>query len=223
MVRTWGGAGKKKYIKNGLLRLSSQRRWWESRFSSRCTLSYTWLWDTLERGHRGHLLQVGRTNGLTNTVRPMERLPTHIDVPRLCKKITVTTDGDVVFDGKEDKYSDKNNAEVTKSLLGDLDLTIRTYHHRSCSRSSGRRRVAWPTQRHLWQNCSEWWDFSGKLLNDYKGGDVGSKLSAWFADTIQTVGNEPPTLLLFKTVHQQCIFPGFYCMRNILEPSVGFQ
>eukprot|EP01126_Amoeba_proteus_P039160 TRINITY_DN4114_c0_g1_i6.p1 TRINITY_DN4114_c0_g1~~TRINITY_DN4114_c0_g1_i6.p1 ORF type:complete len:118 (-),score=28.21 TRINITY_DN4114_c0_g1_i6:1046-1399(-) len=49
--------------------------------------------------------------------RPISKLPVHIDLPRLCKKIVVTGAGEVHFDGKKPKYNDRSNQDVTKALL----------------------------------------------------------------------------------------------------------
>lgn len=55
-------------------------------------------------------------------------------------------------------------------------------------------------------------------------GDAGTHLASWFGSLIKTAGGDdkcPPTLLLFKTVHQRCIFPAFYCVRELLQESIG--
>lgn len=55
-------------------------------------------------------------------------------------------------------------------------------------------------------------------------GDAGTHLATWFGSLIKTAGGDdkcPPTLLLFKTVHQRCIFPAFYCVRELLQESIG--
>lgn len=84
----------------------------------------------------------------------MEKLPTHIDVPRLCKKISVVNNGDVVFDGKEEQYNDKNNAEVTRTLLG---LVLHTTNYwlfdSHCRGGFRRRRLVDSDQSKLRQDC----------------------------------------------------------------------
>jgi len=55
-------------------------------------------------------------------------------------------------------------------------------------------------------------------------GDAGTHLAIWFTSLIKAAGGDdktPPTLLLFKTVHQRCIFPAFYCVRELLQESIG--
>jgi hypothetical protein len=55
-------------------------------------------------------------------------------------------------------------------------------------------------------------------------GDAGTHLAVWFASLIKAAGGDektPPTLLLFKTVHQRCIFPAFYCVRELLQEAIG--
>lgn len=32
---------------------------------------------------------------------------------------------------------------------------------------------------------------------------------------------ETTTLLVLKTIHQRIIFPAFYCLKDLLQPSVG--
>eukprot|EP01126_Amoeba_proteus_P037944 TRINITY_DN3934_c0_g2_i5.p1 TRINITY_DN3934_c0_g2~~TRINITY_DN3934_c0_g2_i5.p1 ORF type:complete len:251 (-),score=37.59 TRINITY_DN3934_c0_g2_i5:108-860(-) len=128
--------------------------------------------------------------------RPVAKLPVHIDVPRLCKKIVVSVAEETHFDGKKTKYNDKPNQDVTKTLLMTVATLLNDDDCITCLKNN--------FDEHL----------SG-------GGDVGTKLASWFTETIETLGKEPPTLLLFKTVHQQCIFPAFYCMRNLIEPSIG--
>eukprot|EP01126_Amoeba_proteus_P037942 TRINITY_DN3934_c0_g1_i6.p1 TRINITY_DN3934_c0_g1~~TRINITY_DN3934_c0_g1_i6.p1 ORF type:complete len:111 (+),score=18.02 TRINITY_DN3934_c0_g1_i6:81-413(+) len=51
--------------------------------------------------------------------RPVAKLPVHIDVPRLCKKIVVSVAEETHFDGKKTKYNDKPNQDVTKTLLSE--------------------------------------------------------------------------------------------------------
>lgn len=129
--------------------------------------------------------------------RPIALLPAHTDVPRLCKKITVTDGETVLFDGSAEKYKDHTNIEVTKSLLEVVAKSLDDQVFLALLKDSYNETVV-------------------------GAGDVGQKIAAWFAHVVKNCASvEPPTLIIFKTVHQRCIFPAFYYMRDFIEPEVG--
>jgi len=127
--------------------------------------------------------------------RPIAKLPVHTDVPRLSKKMTVRSDaGDPIFDGTDAKYKAIKDAAVTKVLLLNTAKALDDQELRTQLKS---------------------WD---ELVPD--AGDTGQHVMAFF-NAVTAAGGETATLLVMKAIHQRIIFPAVYCLKDLLQPSVG--
>jgi len=127
--------------------------------------------------------------------RPLSKLPVHTDVPRLTKKMTVKSEaGDFIFDGSDAKYKATNMAVLTKTLLLSIAKAL--------------------DDKELRSQLKKWDDY----VPD--SGDTAQHLIAFF-DAVVTAGGETATLLVLKTIHQRVIFPAFYCLKDLLQNSVG--
>jgi len=131
--------------------------------------------------------------------RPVSALPVNTDVPRLCRKILVVNGQTVIFDGSLKSFAVQPVNVVVKSMFE----TIAKFLNDDVTQDAVKR------------------DFDKIVVPT---GDAGTHLASWFASIITAAGGDdkcPPTLLLFKTVHQRCIFPAFYCVRELLQESIG--
>jgi len=131
--------------------------------------------------------------------RPISALPINTDVPRLCRKILVVNGDNVIFDGSLKIYVNAPVNMVVRALFE----SIATFLKDGITLEAINR------------------DFDQIVVAT---GDAGTHLAIWFATLIKAAGGDertPPTLLLFKTVHQRCIFPAFYCVRELLQESIG--
>jgi len=126
--------------------------------------------------------------------RPIAKLPAHTDVPRLCKKITLHHNENVVFDGTEATLQETPNSQVTKLLFVATAKALNDEHT---------------------QDALKVYD---KYVSDT--GDTGEQLVGFFTYLTETHG-ETYSLLVFKAIHQRLIFPAFYCMKDLLQPTVG--
>jgi len=127
--------------------------------------------------------------------RPIAKLPVHTDVPRLARKMTVKSDaGDPIFDGTDQKYKLLKDAAVTKVLLLNTAKALDDQELR--------------TQLKNWDD----------LVPD--AGDTGQHVMAFF-NAVTAAGGETATLLVMKAIHQRIIFPAVYCLKDLLQPSVG--
>lgn len=130
--------------------------------------------------------------------RPVSALPINMDVPRLCKKILVCDGDDVVFDGSHRNFQSQPTNKIVKSLLESVAKFLND-------------------------------EVTIAALADFDTivdttGDIGIQISKWFASVITLAGGDsncPPSLLVLKTIHQRCIFPAFYCVRELLQDSIG--
>jgi hypothetical protein len=127
--------------------------------------------------------------------RAISKLPVHTDVPRLSKKITIKSEaGDFIFDGTDAKYKTQANAAVTKVLLLNTAKAL--------------------DDKELRNQLKSWDD----LVPD--SGDTGQHLIAFF-NAVTSAGGETATLLVMKAIHQRLIFPAVYCLKDLLQGSVG--
>lgn len=131
--------------------------------------------------------------------RPISALPVNTDVPRLCRKILVCNGETVIFDGSLKTFVNQPVNLVVKAMFE----SISKFLNDEVTMEAIKR------------------DFDTIVVST---GDAGTHLASWFGSLIKTAGGDdkcPPTLLLFKTVHQRCIFPAFYCVRELLQESIG--
>jgi len=131
--------------------------------------------------------------------RPISALPVNTDVPRLCRKILVVEGDNVIFDGSLKSFINAPVNMVVKSMFE----SIAKFLNDAVTLEAIAK------------------DFDQIVVST---GDAGTHLAIWFASLIKAAGGDdktPPTLLLFKTIHQRCIFPAFYCVRELLQESIG--
>jgi len=127
--------------------------------------------------------------------RPIAKLPANTDVPRLCKKITIQHDGKLVFDGTDSELlGDVPNSRVTKLLFAATAKALNDEQTEDALQSYD------------------------KYVSET--GDIGEQLVGFFAHLTEAHG-ETRSLLVFKAIHQRLIFPAFYCMKDLLQPTVG--
>jgi len=131
--------------------------------------------------------------------RPISALPVNTDVPRLCRKVLVVNGATVIFDGSLKSFANQPVNNVVRTMFE----SIAKFLNDNATLEAIKR------------------DFDKIVVST---GDAGTHLASWFTSIIQNAegdANTPPTILLFKTVHQRCIFPAFYCVRELLQESIG--
>eukprot|EP01128_Nolandella_sp_AFSM9_P009659 TRINITY_DN6296_c0_g1_i1.p1 TRINITY_DN6296_c0_g1~~TRINITY_DN6296_c0_g1_i1.p1 ORF type:complete len:282 (+),score=57.69 TRINITY_DN6296_c0_g1_i1:43-846(+) len=128
--------------------------------------------------------------------RAISKLPVHTDVPRLCKKITITNDaGDKVYDGSSKVFKKATSGAIAKALLLSLAKSIGDSDMRTA--------------------LEDWEEF----VPD-SSGDMGEHVQSFF-QMVTDAHEETTSMLVLKLVHQRIIFPAFYCLKDIIQPSVG--
>jgi len=127
--------------------------------------------------------------------RSLTALAVHTDVPRLSKKITIEKNGEVLYNGTDEKYTDYTNASMTKILMETISFALNDKQTEVVLQESYDTFV-------------------------FESGDTGEQLFGFFTH-LKKFHGETLSVLVLKAIQQKIIFPAFYCMKEFLEPVMG--
>jgi len=129
--------------------------------------------------------------------RPYHKLPIHIDIPRLSKKIRVYS-GEKCLHGNPD--GELEGEEIIYFLLLTLAKELEDFD--ACNF----------IEKHF-----------RTIVDEYAepGNDTSGELSRFLKAMVTEVGSEGKMLRVLKAVHQKVIFSGFYLLQSKLCPTLG--
>eukprot|EP01098_Paradermamoeba_levis_P013196 TRINITY_DN5968_c0_g1_i1.p1 TRINITY_DN5968_c0_g1~~TRINITY_DN5968_c0_g1_i1.p1 ORF type:complete len:284 (-),score=39.26 TRINITY_DN5968_c0_g1_i1:88-939(-) len=130
--------------------------------------------------------------------REMRQLPVHIDLPRLCRKLYIFDNQNMVCGNNETATS---NNEIRDLILRIL-LILSEYLDGDIKRDEVKAR------------------FEGYFVNQQDTGNISSGLSKFLNEVI---GDNSKAGQVLKACHQKIIFPGFYLIKSKIYPQLPFR